>query len=376
MPKGSHSVPQHSPKPLLSPDLMRRANSFSESDFELCNVRTRQAIEEQQWQDDANEIWARDGEIPSAERPAWLPFKGRLQKDVEPQFWTMSIEHWLFFIYSCMQTDTWKALAGQLGDAYEINMYHLRDHFVNPWTKSTGSSIALLMNPDDRPVELMISHAWAGSVKESFHALQSVAHDSHAPNMAIFFCTLSMYQPGDDAGLSIGAQLEKDPFAQIIAQRPCHGMYVLHTTIYEVYQRLWTVHEVDEASEANIELKGQCDYARFQLSSLEEALAIDTTKAQCREEDRLMLDTKIRSRSGGYQRLDNKIAQFRQSMMQDFKERYFVSGHMVEDPWTMEKEHAKIAWWNKCMETVESELVLHANAYANKAEGRCLCTVQ
>ena len=39
-------------------------------------------------------------------------------------------------------TETWSVLAAVKGD-YNITMYDVKDHFVVPWTKGTGSSIAV-----------------------------------------------------------------------------------------------------------------------------------------------------------------------------------------------------------------------------------------
>ena len=125
----------------------------------------------------------------------------------------------------------------------------------------------------------MLSHAWGGAVVETYSAIQSLLSLHMLPsNTTVFFCTLCIYQPEDGApnGLSIAAQLEQAPFAkvtshasvhlmafmsrssdgnalaQIIASRPKHGMCVLNTTSVEVYDRMWCVHEVDEAIEAGV----------------------------------------------------------------------------------------------------------------------------
>ena len=43
------------------------------------------------------------------------------------------------------------------------------------------------------------------------------------------------------------------PFAKIIRSPLCkHGMYIIHTRECEVYSRLWCVHEVDEAEDADV----------------------------------------------------------------------------------------------------------------------------
>lgn len=275
-----------------------------------------------------------------------------------------------------MSTDTWTMLAGHKGNEGHINMYDLKDYFVVEWTKSTGCSVALLMNPDPTPVDLMISHAWAGSVRESLSALRSAVYDEGVPSTtSIFWCTFCMYQCEDGAGLSIAEQLSKEPFAQIIRSAPSFGMRVVHTSRYEVYQRLWTVHEVDEASHANLDIKGLCDFAKFQIDSLECALQVKTSKAMCREEDRLMLNEKICAR-GGYERLDKEIAEFRLRMLREFKskfqwrdeivsvtaadEQHAQEGiHDMHGQWDMEKECQKESFWHDRMQDVRQGLSKH-----------------
>lgn len=102
--------------------------------------------------------------VPPADRPDWLQKRGPGQANVEPTSWTISICDWLKFVDACRATTTWEALAAGKGDTGEsgINTYDLNDHFVKPWTRGTGNSIALLMNPKPKPAELMLSHAWAG----------------------------------------------------------------------------------------------------------------------------------------------------------------------------------------------------------------------
>ena len=161
--------------------------------------------------------------------------------------WTRSagrsvhVEQWIFLVRACVATDTWKKLVEVKGE-YEITMYDVNDHFVKPWTQGTGCSIALLMNAAEQlPVEGMLSHAWAGSLVETYNCLQNMVNHSGVPSTArFFFCTFSMYQPQDGAegGLSIDEQIAMEPFAKIIEAKPTHGMFVLHTTISEVYDRL------------------------------------------------------------------------------------------------------------------------------------------
>eukprot|EP00930_Biecheleria_cincta_P090975 TRINITY_DN80457_c0_g1_i1.p1 TRINITY_DN80457_c0_g1~~TRINITY_DN80457_c0_g1_i1.p1 ORF type:complete len:244 (+),score=42.38 TRINITY_DN80457_c0_g1_i1:477-1208(+) len=189
---------------------------------------------------------------------------------------------------------------------------------------STSDERRTAGNPDDD------SHAWLGSILESDRALQQCVASGIPDGTAIFFCTFCMYQPGDkaDGSLTIADQLALEPFAKIIESKPRYGMRVIHTSIFEVYRRMWTVHEVDEGCAAGIPMHGLFDFTRFRWAALEDALEIDTKQAECRPEDRDMLDRKIMNR-GGYERLDRIIRSFREKMKDEFTTR-------VESPETRE----------------------------------------
>eukprot|EP01038_Epipyxis_sp_PR26KG_P015854 gene15854-21483_t len=250
-------------------------------------------------------------------RPSWLSASGPGQKNVDPRKWSMTICQWIFFVRQCVHTATWRRLASTKNE-YEINMYDLVEHFVIPWTKGTGSSVALLMNAIPAEAELMISHAWGGSVIETYNALQYMVNHCKVPGTAkIFFCALCLYQPEDNHidGLTIPEQLELKPFAQIIESKPNYGMWVMHTRGYEVYSRMWTVHEVDEAIIANIPIQGAFDFYVYRPSK--EHLQMNTMKAECRDVDRQMLTELVESR-GGFQRLDVVISKFRHEMLSSF----------------------------------------------------------
>merc|ERR1719401_970 len=77
----------------------------------------------------------------------------------------------------------------------------------------------------------------------------------------VFFCTFCLYQPEDGAagGLSLEEAIKLEPFGTIINLRPKYGMAVLHTTLFEMYSRLWTVHEIDAALVANVHVYGLYD---------------------------------------------------------------------------------------------------------------------
>lgn len=307
--------------------------------------------------------------VPEALRPAWLPTSGAGQSNIDPLRWNLSIEQWCFFVNHIALTPTWKALGRNKGE-WKINMYDVNEHFVKPWTRGTGSSLALLLNPDPtEDVELMISHAWGGSVFETHWALKNMAQSSESvdPSSRIFFCTFCMYQCQDDAvgGLSIGQQLELEPFAKIIDSRPPLGMRVVHTTAYEVYVRLWTVHEVDEGKAAGIEMKGICDMRTFKSKHFKKALNLDTRLAQCRAEDKPMLDKKIEDR-GGYDRLNQVIKKFRTEMLVSFQgsstgrmesyDQMFGSVSYIDGMSEMNEERESFEFWGERYKSVEARL--------------------
>ena len=68
----------------------------------------------------------------------------------------------------------------------------------------------------------------------------------------IWFCGFAQYQAGDepgDIGPSIGEQLKLDPFGAVIRHTtPAMGMVVVHTSSARVYERLWCVYEISEAT--------------------------------------------------------------------------------------------------------------------------------
>ena len=113
-----------------------------------------------------------------------------------------------------------------------INMLDVNEHFVKPWTRGTGCSLAVLMS-GDAPRSLVLSHSSSGSVVETTSAIESLLRMHALPHEArLFFSTFCMYEceDGHADGLSTSAQVEKDPIALIIESHPRYGMYVLHTT--------------------------------------------------------------------------------------------------------------------------------------------------
>ena len=261
------------------------------------------------------------GNASVAIRPNWLPREGPGQENVEPLRWLMTIEQWIWFVRACINTDTWKALAdARDDDEYQMSMYDVNEHFVKPWTAGTGSSITLLMNATSneyQPVELMLSHARGGSVIETYNCLQNLCnhHNVHS-STPIFFCVFSMYQPEDGAagGISISKQLTLEPFAKIIQSNPKYGMKVLHTTTFEVYKRLWTVHEVDESVAKNIAISGLFDLYRWNLNKFLSVQGIVTEESECGDLKDIEFLTTLINKRGGFEALDKVIASFRGRM--------------------------------------------------------------
>jgi hypothetical protein len=267
-------------------------------------------------------------DIPSAPRPQWLPTSGPGQKNVNPLLWSLSVEQWIFFISACVATDTWKALVEKKGE-YNINMYDVKHYFVKPWTQGTGCSIALLMNAKVQlKAEGMFSHAWAGSVVETYNCLQNMVNHSGVPKTArFFFCTFSMYQGEDGVpnGLYIKEQIAMKPFAKIIESNPKHGIFVIHTTLSEVYERLWVTHEADVGIHENVQMHGLFDMYRWTVKKFEDAAAVKTSKGKCDDADRNGIETPILQRPPdsegrrGYERLDHVIEMFRKKMLGELR---------------------------------------------------------
>jgi len=363
--------------------------------------------------------------VPLALRPDWLPSSGPGLVKVPPECWAITVEQWMLFVETCRETMTWHALAANKWDKalqlYQdgrvicedqesavyagmgelvINMYDVRDHFVVPWTRGTGNSIALLMNPKPQKAELMVSHAWAGSVIESRDAFLMASSDGIVgkripPETYMFFCTFCMYQPEDGAygGMSISDQIAHKPFAKVIESHPAHGMRSLHTSIYELYDRLWTVHEVDEAIIAGVDVIGLFDTRRFLTKytgcqwewnkDKANQLRIDTSAAECRPEDKVILEAMILER-GGYRRLDDVIEKFRSSMLRQATESFDAmdadkSGvfiHEEADMFMQQKVLKANNWGGRLDRELERIKTSRKAPPAAKASWRCGCPFQ
>jgi len=259
------------------------------------------------------------GKAPAAPRPAWLPTSGGGQARLPPLRWSISIGNWIKFFQACMDTDTWSYLAEVKGEE-NITMHDIVAHFVKPWTRGTGCSIAGLLDDNQAQIETMVSHSYDGSVKETFCSVQSLVSLFFLPKDArIFFCTLCLYHPQDgvECGLSIQQQLNLKPFAKIIELKPRYGMFLIHTTLVEVLNRLWCVHEVDEAVLAGIKIFGAIDTNRWTEKQFDKMVdTVCTRNAVCQDQDREMLTNLIQER-GGFDRLDKEAVGVRKQAKSD-----------------------------------------------------------
>ena len=81
-------------------------------------------------------------------------------RQVKPECCALSMTQFLLFCESCMLTETWRERSASAGldTGACVSGYDVCEHFVKPWTRGTGCSVSLLMNPTPKRAELMISH--------------------------------------------------------------------------------------------------------------------------------------------------------------------------------------------------------------------------
>lgn len=82
-----------------------------------------------------------------------------------PQNWALKIGDLKKFLAAVRETEKYQLLVSAFGI---VNMYHINDHFIIPWTKNRGSSVALLMNVEGLQVPIL-------SPKTSCHPSHSCA---------------------------------------------------------------------------------------------------------------------------------------------------------------------------------------------------------
>lgn len=359
----------------------------------------------------------RTATIPLSWRPDWLEKRinegdHMLQKEIDCRSWTLSIKQWIFFVRTCVQTETWEEMVKAFGgDEYKINMHHVNDCFVKPWTAGTGASIALLMNRTMNAPQGMFSHSWSGSVVETYNSLMYlVNHKGVHPDTQFFFCTFSMYQPDDTEGITIKDQVEKEAFQNIIIEiankKSPAGMCVLHTTNEDVYSRLWCVHEADFAVRGGnipiaaadplapaIPVNYAFDVPRWHTRggaaltakqgdnvdldrALERGLTtfrttVETAKAKCgKPEDVAMIQGKIRAfyndLDSGHKYLDEMIKKLLVKGKEDAERLLLAHGHKAANPdWELEQpagDGPKSATW-RYQETWDSTMKVVCDEY-------------
>jgi len=277
----------------------------------------------------------------------------RLQRR-DPTLWSMTLTQWNQVVSECRSHPLFAELIRKKERDKYVNLYDINDCFVKPWTRGSGCGIALHMNPSGLKAEVMMSHCWAEDVEECQDALRfRFAEFDHAP--AVWFCLFAQYQPSDEAGPSIQEQLSgstddarpKDSAGKTWTAFKCviHSvriMVAIHTTKAELYERLWCVHELDEAME--LCRKGDMTVIpalskqymdnvddRFMMAKRagatdKEAQAfagfkVVTSRAVCGKADLEMLMAEIFSRPGGFERLDKNINEFRRVVYEQLKAR-------------------------------------------------------
>ena len=195
-----------------------------------------------------------------------------------------------------------------------VCLYDVNSLFVIPWSRGFGCGVALLINAHaPLKAQVMISHAWAEDVEELVSSLSSWASRIQplwdCDGVALWCCTFAQYQPEDGAGPSLQHQLSLDPFKSVIHSKPEHGMLVVHTTKADPYDRLWCVHEVDEALESKLFVTAIGTYSLG-------GRAVCTRRAKCgHAADEARIRAVIESKDGGYERLDRTIKAFRNTLL-------------------------------------------------------------
>ncbi|CAE7231518.1 unnamed protein product [Symbiodinium sp. CCMP2456] len=249
--------------------------------------------------------------LPSCLGPAvWT------NREVPPQDWGMTATQFREFLSECRQTALWPWIK-EMRDV--VTLYDVIQQLVKPWTRGTGCGIALLMNHQTPcRATLMISHTWAEDMDECEEAIVDYCLEvTSGLSTSIWFCGFAQYQAGDepgDVGPSISEQLKLDPFGSVIRHTtPALGMVVVHTSSARVYERLWCVYEIAEATrlESKVGIAFSERYLNQRQSSLVELLKARTDSAVCSNPaDAEMIRSRIQD-LGGFRALDWKIFSFR-----------------------------------------------------------------
>eukprot|EP00927_Polykrikos_kofoidii_P001943 TRINITY_DN10751_c0_g1_i1.p1 TRINITY_DN10751_c0_g1~~TRINITY_DN10751_c0_g1_i1.p1 ORF type:complete len:404 (+),score=50.87 TRINITY_DN10751_c0_g1_i1:137-1213(+) len=231
-----------------------------------------------------------------------------------------------------------------------VNVYHVNDCAVKPWTSRSPCSVALLLNPRGVVPTFMVSHAWGEDIEELEDALDACFLERNIrveEEFSIWICFLALYQPSADQngthlGPTIRAQIDQQPFESVIGLRHLGApltMIAAHTTREDIYRRLWCPKELFQAIDEQVEvwmapspayrqsLLRTFEYWRQMASSDDEALnlwsasgargtavslAVDTQAARCScVEDERRIRGEIEASDGGYTHLDAVVLSLR-----------------------------------------------------------------
>ena len=201
--------------------------------------------------------------------PSWLPreearelalCEGPKQLEIvtDPAFWALHTNQLNEFMEYVWATEKYRSLKAEPANKYHpadcVNMHAISQHFIVPWTRNTGSSVALLINPDGLKAEVMVSHvslsallfvltsctiqAWGEDCEQLLQALESFKkqHDLHN-GFSVWVCTYSQYrkcascvmvcsvnvslsEPRNkkeiqDVGPTIQEQIDANPFSKV-----------------------------------------------------------------------------------------------------------------------------------------------------------------
>ena len=240
-----------------------------------------------------------------------IPRATRHLQGSDPTQWAMTNVQLLEFLNYIRSTPEYEAAKQARG---HVCLYDVNSLFVIPWSRGFGCGVALLMNAHaPLKAQVMISHAWAEDVEELVSSLSSWASRIQplwdCDGVPLWCCTFAQYQPEDGAGPSLQHQLSLDPFKSVIHSKPEHGMLVVHTTKADPYDRLWCVHEVDEALESKLFVTAIGTYSLG-------GRTVCTRRAKCgHAADEVRIRAVIESKDGGYERLDRAIKAFRNTLL-------------------------------------------------------------
>eukprot|EP00435_Cladocopium_sp_Y103_P007776 s3932_g2.t1 len=250
-----------------------------------------------------------------AKRPEFLadaiPHSTRCLQGSDPTQWAMTNVQLLEFFNYMRSMPEYQVAKQARG---HVCLYDVNSLFVIPWSRGFGCGVALLMNAH-APIkaQVMISHAWAEDVEELVSSLSSWASRiqplSPCEGVPLWCCTFAQYQPEDGAGPSLKEQLSLDPFKIVIQSRPKHGMLVVHTTKADPYDRLWCVHEIDEALDSKLDVTGIGTYSLGGRN-----VCTRTAKCGCPADEKRIRSV-IESKAGDYERLDSAIKAFRNTLL-------------------------------------------------------------